>query len=61
MSPRKSGGDVHDIVLKKKERKKEEKKKKREGAMLLSFTTLVPQTGTMFFIYRVSSFVTSIY
>ena len=36
---------------KRKKRKKEKKiKKEREGALLLSFTTLVLQSSTMFFI-----------
>ena len=33
-----------------RKRKKEKKKKKREGALLVSFTTLVLQSSTMFFI-----------
>ena len=45
----------------KKERPKKEKNKNKKGAMLLSFSTLVLQSSTVFFIYRVSYVVTFIY
>ena len=49
----------------KEEKEREERKKKkitkREGALLVSFTTLVLQSSTMFFIWRVSYVVTFIY
>ena len=45
----------------KKERKKKKKKTKREAALLVSFTTLVLQSSTMFSIWGVSYVVTFIY
>ena len=48
------------IKYKKEKRKRNKYNKKREGALLVSFTTLVLQSSTMFFIWRVSYVVTFI-
>ena len=48
-------------TMREKEKEKKKKETKREGALLVSFTTLVLQSSTMFFIWRVSYVVTFIY
>ena len=48
-------------TLREKNKEKKKKKTKIEGALLVSFTTLVLQSRSMFFILRVSYVVTFIY
>jgi hypothetical protein len=57
MSPQKSGDEVHETVLKKRGEKRAMKKnerKREKGQCYYPFSTLVLQSSTMFFIYRVS-------